>query len=320
MVKVGGNIIMIGNGHKIIAGKDTGRKAIVVGVLEKKPLSALQKQDVIPKRINGIETDVVQTKMFKALVEIPTRTSKWRPAIGGISIGHHDITAGTLGMVVKKNGIKQILSNNHVLANQNMAEIGDAILQPGVADGGTMEDKIAELSKYVPIELIRMSDCPLMNLNVRIMNGLAKLFKRKSTTPPPIVAINNLVDCALATPVSQDDLEEWIHGERTFDRIIPSNEIVEAVIGLPVKKSGRTTELTHGKVTATEVTAQVMMGDGIAIFTDQIAMEYMLAGGDSGSVLLTEDNKLVGLCFAGSDTMSLANRMANVFDALEVDK
>ena len=111
MIAVGGNIIMIGNAHKIVAGKDTGRKAIVVGVLEKKPLSALPKQDVIPKRIKGIETDVVQTKMFKALVEVPTRTSKWRPMPGGVSIGHHAITAGTPGMIVKKNDLKQILSN-----------------------------------------------------------------------------------------------------------------------------------------------------------------------------------------------------------------
>ena len=64
------------------------------------------------------------------------RTKYIRPAPGGVSIGHKDITAGTLGMLVqdKETGEILILSNNHILANSNDAKIGDRIMQPGPHD------------------------------------------------------------------------------------------------------------------------------------------------------------------------------------------
>ena len=87
---------------------------------------------------------------------------------GAYSVGHVDITAGTYGTAVYRIlpggsvnpprhglGIPRswyILSNNHVLANSNDANIGDLILQPGPFDGGTdPEDAIARLRAFVPI-------------------------------------------------------------------------------------------------------------------------------------------------------------------------
>ena len=67
---------------------------------------------------------------------------------GGVSIGHYAITAGTPGAFVKDKTTAEtlILSNNHVMANSNDASIGDAILQPGPADGGkSPQDRIAAL-------------------------------------------------------------------------------------------------------------------------------------------------------------------------------
>ena len=67
-----------------------------------------------------------------------------RPAQGGFSVGHYQITAGTLGTCCYDlspfPGIPSryyILSNNHVLANANNARVGDPILQPGPYDGGS---------------------------------------------------------------------------------------------------------------------------------------------------------------------------------------
>ncbi|NIU63493.1 MAG: hypothetical protein GWN66_23410, partial [Pseudomonas stutzeri] len=87
-----------------------------------------------------MQTDVQETGVIRALQD---HTAKWRPAPGGVSIGHVDITAGTLGCLVVRGDHIYILSNNHVLANSNEAEPGDAILQPGPHDGGTMDDQIA---------------------------------------------------------------------------------------------------------------------------------------------------------------------------------
>ena len=53
-------------------------------------------------------------------------------------------------------GQRLILSNNHVLANSNDAQVGDTVVQPGSIDGGhAVSDKIAELERFVPIEFIK---------------------------------------------------------------------------------------------------------------------------------------------------------------------
>ncbi len=93
---------------------------------EKGEASELTERDLVLETIGGIPTDVVQTGRIRAL-QLPTE--RHRPAPGGVSIGHHEITAGTFGCLVRKNGHTLILSNNHVLANSNDAQIGDPILR-----------------------------------------------------------------------------------------------------------------------------------------------------------------------------------------------
>jgi V8-like Glu-specific endopeptidase len=44
----------------------------------------------------------------------------------------------------------------------------------------------------------------------------------------------------------------------------------------------------------------------------------MSQGGDSGSAVVNENNQLIGLLFAGSDTTTIMNRIQNVFSALGV--
>src|SRR5262249_2694789 len=84
----------------------------------------------------------------------PWYQSKVRPLMIGSSIGHFAITAGTLGCFVTRPKTKAIgvLSNNHVLANENRAKKGDAILQPGKADGGKRRDRVATLDRFVPLK------------------------------------------------------------------------------------------------------------------------------------------------------------------------
>ena len=69
---------------------------------------------------------------------LPWYQKMTRPLRIGASIGHFKITAGTLGAFVRSrdDGSVLILSNNHVLANENKAKKGDHILQPGDFDGG----------------------------------------------------------------------------------------------------------------------------------------------------------------------------------------
>ena len=88
---------------------------------------------------------------------------------------------------------------------------------------------------------------------------------------------------------------------------------------MAIKKSGRTTGLTNGTIEQIDVTAQVSYGTNrTAIFTNQLLAGAMSQGGDSGSAVLNDNNNLVGLLFAGSDTTTIMNRIENVFSALGV--
>ncbi|MCA1759624.1 MAG: S1 family peptidase, partial [Bacteroidales bacterium] len=123
----------------------------------------------------------------------------------------------------------------------------------------------------------------------------------------------NKVDCAIAKPVNPEEVINEILG---FGQIAG---ITEAELGMQIKKSGRTTGLTYGTIEQTNVTARVSYGvNKTALFTDQFMAGDMNQGGDSGSAVLSEDNNLVGLLFAGSDTTTLMNRIGNVFSALNI--
>ncbi|WP_324274423.1 hypothetical protein [Blastococcus brunescens] len=74
-----------------------------------------------------------------------------RPLRPGLSVAHVGVSAGTLGGFVRTSTGLAILSNNHVLAASNAASVGDAVLQPGPADGGRPADRVATLAGFPPM-------------------------------------------------------------------------------------------------------------------------------------------------------------------------
>lgn len=307
------NVVATGIGYKETGGTKTATLCIVCSVKEKMPASGLAGQDLIPATVAGTPTDVVQTGVIRAL-QAPT--GRFRPAPGGVSIGHVDITAGTLGCWVTKNGQKVILSNNHVLANSNDAEIGDAILQPGPFDGGNFpQDHIANLTQFVPISFQGdPSECRFANAVIGIFNlGCQVINSNTRYKVAKIQADDNRVDAAIATPLNPADVKDEILN------IGPIQGTIEGDLGMAVKKSGRTTGFTTGEIQQVDVTANVQYGGGrIAVFVDQLLAGAMSQGGDSGSAVLDDNNRLTGLLFAGSDTTTIINRIENVFNALGV--
>ena len=307
------NVVATGIGYKQTGGVKTEALCIVCSVKKKVPPSQLTVQDLVPAVVEGAPTDVIQTGVIRAL-QAPT--GRFRPAPGGVSVGHVAITAGTLGCWVIKNGQKVILSNNHVLANSNDAEIGDAILQPGPYDGGSFpQDHIANLMQFVPISFQGdPSECQFANAVVSVFNLGCRLigsYTRYRVTK--IQAEDNLVDAAIAAPLNVADVKDEILN------IGPIQGTVQGQLGMAIKKSGRTTGLTTGEIQQVDVTANVQYGAGqVAVFTDQLLAGAMSQGGDSGSAILNESNRLTGLLFAGSDTTTIINRIENVFSALGV--
>jgi hypothetical protein len=302
----------VGMGEKTTAEqKIKGKPAVVVSVVKKKPISQLAPAEVIPEAINGIPTDVIETGKIRAL---SVHQDKHRPAPGGVSCGHEDITAGTLGMWVVKNGKNCILSNNHVIANSNAASIGDPILQPGPHDGGLPEDTIAQLSEFVPIAFIGgLSGCKTATLIGKILNFCCEVIgSRTRYQAIRIKGITNKVDAALAEAIDPVVVKKEILG------IGPVMGWENPALGMRVIKSGRTTEITTGQIEQEDVMANVQYGAGkMAVFEGQVMAGPMSGSGDSGSVVLREDNRrAVGLLFAGSDKVTVINPFGLVVEAL----
>ncbi len=148
------NVVGVAVGFKESKGEKSGDLSVVVLVQQKQPLAALAVEDVIPPHLDGMQTDVYEVGFLKAQVD---PTQRIRPIPCGVSIGHFKITAGTFGVLVtdKTSGDKLILSNNHVLANSNQGQKGDAILQPGPIDGGQNPgDMVATLERFITIHYV----------------------------------------------------------------------------------------------------------------------------------------------------------------------
>lgn len=149
-------VVGVGIGYKNAQDGDNDELSVVAMVEQKKPLTAIQDEDKIPRELNGIKTDVIEVGIMRAQVNTGSRDF-WRPTIpAGVSIAHYMVTAGTFGaLVYDAGGTAYILSNNHVLANSNDALINDPILQPGATDGGNpSSDSVAVLHRYAKLSYV----------------------------------------------------------------------------------------------------------------------------------------------------------------------
>ncbi len=262
---------------------------------------ALEKSELV-ERISATakgEVDVRYVGRIRARAT-PWYRMKQRPLLIGSSvgfIGNGFIVAGTLGCFVKpKSGnTLYILSNNHVLADENRYPRGGHILQPGTLDGGSpTADRVAKLTRFV-----------------RMVAGQP-----------------NFVDGAIAklTTAAAVDLHK-LRGIGT----LAGQRAGELEIGDVVHKVGRTTGVRHGRVTAFELDGlEVEYDIGVVSFDDQIEIEGSGArsfsdSGDSGSLIVDDDLLGAALLFAGSDHggrngkgLTFANPLATVLTALNV--
>lgn len=217
------------------------------------------------------------------------RAARFDPIPIGVSVGHWDITAGTIGASVLRGGTQYLLSNNHVLADANAGSVGDNILQPGAADGGLNPgDLMGTLFDSVPIDFF---------------GG------------------DNVVDAAIATVGGRTLLNSTPSGEGYG---VASSTTIAATIGMNVTKFGLTTGSTNGKVDAINATVNVSYGDaGVARFVDQIIIKgkkgSFSKAGDSGSLIVAPgDNNPVALLFAGSNSITIGNPISEVLSALSI--
>jgi hypothetical protein len=280
------NVVGVGVGHEVVAGQRTDHICVRVYVRRKLPKSALPPEAVLPDDIDGVPVDVIEDEFSIHQAPPVTLEDHRRPhtfLVGGISIGNLLLGgSGTLGVSVFDNrtGQEMLLSNWHVLCGTDHCQAGEQIIQPGTGGGDI----------GTPSDVV------------------ARLSRS---------VLSAEVDTAIAQPSGQRLLFKEVL------EIGPVDASGLATLGLRVRKSGRTSGLTVG--TVADISADVdVQGypNGTQTFHNQVVIEgagEISVPGDSGSVWVDDDNKVVGLNFAGSTKRAIANHIDAVLRALDVN-
>ncbi len=262
---------------------------------------ALERSELVERIVAKAkgEVDVRYVGRIRARAK-PWYRSKQRPLLIGSSVGFlasEFVMAGTLGCFVRSgsSAALYILSNNHVLADENRYARGGAIVQPGALDGGSATaDRVAKLTRFVRLDPAKTNfvDCAIAKLNGTVQ-----------ADPHKLKGIGTLAG------VRDGDLQ----------------------IGEVVHKVGRTTGVRHGKITAFELDGVTVDYDiGTIAFDDQIEIEgsgtrSFSDAGDSGSLNVDDEMRAAALLFAGGDHggsngkgLTYANPIGAVLEALKV--
>jgi hypothetical protein len=301
------NVVGVGIGHKIANGGRLDHQCVRFYVEHKIRKESIPKEFLLPERIEGIATDVIESGRFYAYPPAEPLAARgmtsykppmelrgrMRPAPPGCSVGFQfpgeraGLMAGTFGAVVAGGGKWHILSNNHVLACENKMAPGCPIFQPGLLDDGKPDrDQIAKLTRFVAVN--------------------------QNTT--------NSVDCAIAELLAHDSVTAELHGIGH----LASGQPIPAVENMRVEKAGRTTGLTKGQVFDIFADIPVQYDMGVVMFRNQILITTEAGKfcdhGDSGSLVVdSESRRATGLFFAASRYgYGIANDLSDVLAQLNV--
>ena len=155
------DVVAVGVGFKTIVNSVTGEVCINIYVPKKVPISKLDPERILPTKIDGVPTDIVEFGMQNKATRLQPAQGlgkRLRPMPIGASIGHFDLNgAGTVSNYVKnvKTGDILLMSCWHVLTNFGKGKKGDEIIQPCLIDGGTKEeDTIAYLENWIDIKML----------------------------------------------------------------------------------------------------------------------------------------------------------------------
>lgn len=295
------NVVGVGMGPKIIEDRNTHEQCIRFYVKHKIRKAAIAQAFLLPDRFKGFKTDVIESGRFYAYPPASAAGAwsggggqqRMRPARPGCSVGFQftgneadSLMAGTFGAVVTAGSLLYILSNNHVLADENRLPVGSPIFQPGLLDQGDPAlDQIAKLARFIPLA----------------QGG------------------TNSVDCAIAEVLDRDSVSPAVYeiGPLASDQPIP------AEVEMRVEKIGRTTQRTTGTVFDTSAELLVEYDIGEVKFQNQILIRddngNFSRQGDSGALIIDQQTRrATALLFGASKEFTIANHLTEVLKALEV--
>lgn len=295
-------------GYKVTGKKHTNKDAIVIFVEHKKPLSKIEKDQIIPDKINGMPTDVrgqkgkistdhvsVQNERYvyvgsdrkdKNRNNRKKKEQKSRYAY----VGHKPRT-GKWGRKRKSRPIKSGMSISHYKGTAGTL-------------GHIFRDKDNDLVILSNNHVIaNRNGCQINDIIYQpgVVDGRGKCARIAKLKKYRAIRNNTDQDSAIAR-LTTDQVAYDIHGigiAKGFSKI---------KLGEGVYKSGRTSGVTSGKVLGIEGTFDILYSNGRSYrMRNCIVTSHMCEYGDSGSILVNDDHEITGLCFAGSDHISIHN-------------
>ncbi len=289
-------------------GLDENEAPAVVIYVDRDAASVGEVMRALPSQLRGVAVKVHPTDKFRAVRKHPhggggvSHTALQAPPIqlgtsGGwrFDLANGYCCGGTLGSLVQVNGVQYIMSNYHVFesdivsgGNNYVATSGDPIIQPGLIDVKCSANSAQNVGS-----LVKLSSLPGSNVDVSVAQAASGMVRSDGA----ILEVGTL-----------------------------SAQTVAAFLKQTVKKSGRTTGLTHSSISGLNATISVSYENECAggtsftkTFTGQIVVanngSSFLNSGDSGSLMVEEvatNPRAVGLLFAGSSTSAIANPIGQV--------
>ena len=284
------NVVGTTVGPKRVDDRPTDEECLVVLVSRKLPRAQLGDEEAIPETVDvdgeTVRTDVqevgdvtLQAVRTPAVRQTQRRQDRWRPAPAGVSAGHPEVSAGTLGSPPLRtgDGERVVLTNAHVAAPIGDAAPGDPFLQPGPADGGGPGDRVGDLLEWSEIARDRPNE-----------------------TDSALVAVG----------------EDAVRGD-VLD-VGPLVGFEEPTRDATFTKSGRTTGVTTGDLRGRDTRIRVRGYHGEpTVFEGVDTFGPMSAAGDSGSLIGVERDdgfRATDLLFAGSDRVTFGIPLSTIQD------
>lgn len=346
-------------GFKIVGGEHTDEKAIVFHVKQKLPLDQIPEDQLLPStiEIDGIvyNTDVFEVGEVKALscpgcppatcpTSVLNNCYSWqdpntppanrntvRPLKGGLSIASGLIQGyvGTLGFIAVDSVTQALVgvSNNHVMvknafytSDQNISgglegELCDPTFQSGEIQPSAANLSIGRIIRYVP--MVRSGpnylDAALCSVDPEVID-FEESYKQFGLhyEDPMEFATTEEIDDLLTT-----DPELYSSGRTSGVKGPGPCRLRTFSVGSNINVSG-----FHYQGNWTSLFFFVPFSDVIGFTRYSTNCDFPIAGGDSGSALIADFNgtwKIIGLVFAGGNTVGYACRIDRLATALNIE-
>jgi hypothetical protein len=269
------NVIGAAHQPEYVNGMDTGHEALTAYVTQKVPERRLDPAERIPADVDGYPTDVVQADFTLDAPgydyrehPFPNRKEQFNPVPGGVQVQLDGADGvGTLAgpLLELPDGTPCMLTNEHVAPG----DPGQAVYHPDT-DGRQIGTVYARSQTYSG-ERPDKRDTPAKR-------DYALIRLDNATGAGHVLGMDDAPDGFAERPPEKYET---------------------------VRKSGRTTGLSDGIVFTVDAKINVKVGetdggDDIRVpFEPVAAATYASAGGDSGSVVINEDDNITGIHFAG---------------------